>query len=91
MIFYNIYTGTQRSVVSPLYDRMAYLARDYHAIFDDNLGFFPSLLLVTDERKLPPLLERIIMLAIFRLAIRVLPEHRNICKKRQFASQLSQG
>ena len=30
----------QRSLVSPLYDRMAYLAQDDLAIFDDNLGFF---------------------------------------------------
>ena len=40
-------------------------------------GFFLRLLLVdlTDEMKLTPLQERIIMLAIFRLAIRVLPDH----------------
>ena len=76
--------------MSPLYDRMAYLARDDHAILDNNLGFFPSLFLVT-EMKLSPLQERIIMLAIFRLAIRVLPDHMNINKKWRFASQLSQG
>ena len=91
MIFYNIYTRTQRSIVSPLYDRFAYLALDYHAIFDENLFFFPSLFLVTDEMKLHPRQERIIMLTIFRLAIRVLPDHMNIYKKRRFASQLSQG
>ena len=70
---------------------MAYLAKDDHAILDDNLGFFPSLLLVTDKMKLPPLQERFVMLAIFQLAIRVLPKHINIYKKRQFASHLSQG
>ena len=65
MIIYNIYTRTQRLNVLPLYDRMAYLARDDHAIFDDNLGFFPRLFLVTDEMKLPPLQETNHMLAIF--------------------------
>ena len=54
MIFYNIYTHTQRSIVSPLYDRMAYLARDDHPIFDDNLGFCPSLFLVTDKNEIAP-------------------------------------
>ena len=57
--------------------RMAYLARDDHAIFDDNLGFFPMSFSVTDEMKLPPLQEGIIILAIFRLAIKVLPDLMN--------------
>ena len=41
--------------------------------------------------KLPPLLEGVIILAIFRLAIKVLPDLINIPTKRQIASQLSQG
>ena len=89
-MFYNIYTRTQRSILSPLYDRMAYLAREDYAIFDGNLWVFPSLFLVTDEMKLPPLQERIIMLAIFRLAITVLPDHMNIYKKRRFESPAGQ-
>ena len=57
----------------------------------DNLGFFPLLFLVTDEIKLSPLQERIIILAIFRLAIKALHDHMNIHMKPQIASQFSHG
>ena len=61
--------------------RIAYLACDDHTIFDDNLGFFQRLFLVTDEMKLPLLQEGIIILAIFRLTIKVLPDLMNISHK----------
>ena len=58
--------------------RMAYLTQGDHAIFDDNLGFFPRLFLVSDEMKLLLLQEGIIILAMFRLANKVLPDLMNI-------------
>ena len=60
------------------YYGMAHLTRDHHTIFDDNLGFFQRLFSVTDEMKLPPLQKRIIIMAIFRMVTRVLPDHMNI-------------
>ena len=44
------------------------------------LAFYPRLFLVTDEMKLPPLQEKIIILAIFQLAIKVLPDLMNTVK-----------
>ena len=81
---------TQGSILLSLYDRIAYLTWYDHAMFDDDLGFFPRLFLLTDEIKLPPLQERIIILDIFRLAIRILPDHMNIPMKQQIATQFSQ-
>ena len=70
---------------------MANLAQDNHTIFDDSLGFFPRLFLATGKMKLPPLQEGIIILTIFPLAIKVLPNRMNIPTKRQIASEVMHG